>query len=147
MELSKRIRRRREELGMSQAELAKKLGYKSRSTIAKIEAGENDIVQSKIVAFADALETTPSYLMGWMDADDLIRLSVEEVRERLEKEKAEFLELFQKRDAPKLNADGSIIMRVLMEFFLFKLEQGADISGDINYMNEYLQGYQDEKGK
>lgn len=147
MELSKRIRMRREELGMSQDELAKKLGYKSRSTIAKIEAGENDIAQSKITAFADALETTPSYLMGWMDGDDIIRLSVEEVRERLEKEKAEFLELFQKRDVPKLNADGSTIMRVLMEFFLFKLEQGADISGDIKYMNEYLQGYQDEKGK
>ena len=65
MELYKRIKQRREELGMSQDELAKKLGYKSRSTIAKIEKGENDITQSKIAAFADALQTTPSYLMGW----------------------------------------------------------------------------------
>ena len=38
-----RIRRRREELGLSQDELAKKLGYKSRSSINKIEKGENDI--------------------------------------------------------------------------------------------------------
>ena len=43
MELYKRIKKRREELGMSQDELAQKLGYKSRSTIAKIEKGENDI--------------------------------------------------------------------------------------------------------
>lgn len=68
MKLYERIRHRREELGMSQDELAKKLGYKSRSTIAKIEKGENDITQSKISAFAKALNTTPSYLMGW-DSD------------------------------------------------------------------------------
>lgn len=65
MELYKRIRLRREELNMSQEELARLLGYKDRSTIAKIEAGKNDITQSKIAAFAKALNTTPSDLMGW----------------------------------------------------------------------------------
>ena len=40
MKLYERIKKRREELGMSQDELAQKLGYKSRSTIAKIEKGE-----------------------------------------------------------------------------------------------------------
>ncbi len=65
MTLYERIKQRREELHMSQDELALLLGYKSRSTIAKIESGENDITQSKIVAFAKALHTTPSYLMGW----------------------------------------------------------------------------------
>jgi len=65
MELSKRIRARREELNLSQDELAKLLGYKSRSTIAKIESGENDLSQTKIEAFAKALQTTTSYLMGW----------------------------------------------------------------------------------
>lgn len=64
MELYNRIKMRREELGLSQVELAKKLGYKSRSSINKIESGENDIPQSKIAAFAKALETTPAYLMG-----------------------------------------------------------------------------------
>ena len=68
-ELYKRIKIRREELGLSQDELAKKIGYKSRSTIAKIESGENDIPQAKIKAFADALDTTPSELMGWDDAE------------------------------------------------------------------------------
>ncbi|WMJ78452.1 MULTISPECIES: helix-turn-helix domain-containing protein [unclassified Sedimentibacter] len=63
--LSKRIKQRREELGYSQQELATKLGYKSRSTIAKIEGEDNDIPQSKIKIFADALETTPTWLMGW----------------------------------------------------------------------------------
>ena len=65
LELFKRIRQRREELGMTQDELAQKLGYKSRSSINKIEKGENDIPQSKIVAFANALDIAPESLMGW----------------------------------------------------------------------------------
>lgn len=65
MDLFKRIKARREELNMSQEDLAKLMGYKSRSSINKIELGENDIPQSKIKAFADALRTTPAYLMGW----------------------------------------------------------------------------------
>ena len=50
-----RIRRRREELKMTQQELADKLGYKNKSSIAKIETGTNDIVQSKVVEFAKVL--------------------------------------------------------------------------------------------
>lgn len=61
------IRKRREELSLTQEELAKKLNYKSKSTINKIEMGINDITQSKVVAFAQALDTTPAYLMGWED--------------------------------------------------------------------------------
>lgn len=58
------IKKRRLELGLSQEDLANKMGYTSRSSIAKIESGKNDIPQSKIKAFAKALETTPGYLMG-----------------------------------------------------------------------------------
>lgn len=68
--LYQRIKARREELGLSQEELANRLGYKSRSTINKIESGVNDIPQSKIKAFADALNTTPGYLMGWAEQSD-----------------------------------------------------------------------------
>ncbi len=67
MTIYDRIRQRRNDLGMTQAELAKKMGYKSRSAINKIELGLNDINQSKVVAFAEALNTTPAYLMGWND--------------------------------------------------------------------------------
>lgn len=69
--IGKRIKARREELGMTQAELAKRLGYKSKTTIAKIESGVNDIVQSKVVSFAEALNTTPAYLMGWEEKESL----------------------------------------------------------------------------
>lgn len=61
------IKKRREELGMSQDELAKKLGYKSRSSIYKIEIGENDIPHSKLESFAAALKVGHGYLLGWED--------------------------------------------------------------------------------
>ena len=85
LEIYKRIRARREELGISQEELAKRMGYKSRSSINKIEKGENDIPQSKIVAFAKALRTTPEALMGWEQSpaasDDLPDLTQKDERE------------------------------------------------------------------
>lgn len=67
MGIGDKIRQRRETIGMSQVELANKLGYTSRSSINKIEKDINDIPQSKIIAFAEALETTPAFLMDWKD--------------------------------------------------------------------------------
>ena len=64
-DLFENIKRSRLELNMTKEELAEKMGYTSRSTIAKIELGVNDITQSKIIAFAKVLKTTPGYLMGW----------------------------------------------------------------------------------
>lgn len=72
MEIGERIRKKRLELGLSQDELAKKVGYKSRSSINKIEGDGRGLPQTKIVAFANALETTPSYLMGWTDDEDFL---------------------------------------------------------------------------
>ena len=59
----------RKQLGWTQEELAKKMGYKSKSTINKIELGINDIPQSKIVKFAEVLGCTPAFLMGWDDEE------------------------------------------------------------------------------
>lgn len=69
MDLYKNIRQLREQKNMSQGELAKLTGYTSRSSIAKIEKGDVDLPQSKIIAFANALGTTPGKLMGLTDAD------------------------------------------------------------------------------
>lgn len=64
LELYRNIKRIREEKGMSQDELAKLVGFKSRSSINKIEMGVNDITQSKLVAIANALNVSPGKLMG-----------------------------------------------------------------------------------
>ncbi|MFQ9763901.1 MAG: helix-turn-helix domain-containing protein [Gemmiger formicilis] len=75
MTIGQRIKIRREELNMSQDDLAKKVGYKSRSSINKIELDLYSLKQSKIKAIADALETTPSYIMGWdEEAEEAKRL-------------------------------------------------------------------------
>lgn len=69
-----RIRRKRVSLGLSQEELAEMVGYKSKSTINKIESGANakrGLDQTKIKAFAKALNTTPAYLMGWEETKDV----------------------------------------------------------------------------
>lgn len=64
-DIGERIKLKREQSGMTQEELATKLGYRSKTTIAKIENGTNDIVQSKVRDFAKVLNTSIAYLMGW----------------------------------------------------------------------------------
>ena len=63
-ELSTRLRLRRKELGLSQEELAQRMGYRSKSSITKLEKGVNDLPQAKLEELAAALETTPAYLLG-----------------------------------------------------------------------------------
>lgn len=66
MNVGERIKSKRLELGMSQDELAKKCGYKSRSSVNKIELAR-DLPLNKVELFAKALDVTPAYLMGWED--------------------------------------------------------------------------------
>lgn len=68
LDLYKNIRARRMELNMSQADLAAKTGYSGKSMIARIERGDVDLPQSKIMLFAKALDISPGDLMGWDDA-------------------------------------------------------------------------------
>lgn len=65
-----RIKLRREELDMTQEELAIKAGYKSKSSINKIEKSINDLPRSKVSILAKALDTSEAYLMGWVDDAD-----------------------------------------------------------------------------
>lgn len=69
MTIGERIQQRRIELNMTQEELAKKIGYTNKSTIARIETGTNQLRQSKIYEIAKALDTTPGYIMGWEDEE------------------------------------------------------------------------------
>ena len=70
LDVYKNIKKIRELKGMSQDELAKAVGFKSRSSINKIEQGVNDITQSKLVAIANALMVTPGELMGSVEAKE-----------------------------------------------------------------------------
>lgn len=80
MTIGQRIKQRREELEMSQEELATKLGFKSRSSINKIELDKQAPRQHMIKAIADALNTTVTYILG--------------VDEEAEKQEQELCDLF-----------------------------------------------------
>jgi transcriptional regulator with XRE-family HTH domain len=67
MNIGKRIKQRRKELGMSADKLGEILG-KDRSTIFRYEKGDIENLPLDILQpIARALNTTPSYLMGWED--------------------------------------------------------------------------------
>lgn len=67
MKIGQRIKERRKELKMSADELGAKLG-KNRSTIFRYENGDIENLPLDILEpIAQALQTTPEYLMGWKD--------------------------------------------------------------------------------
>lgn len=67
-----RIKELRIERKLSQEDLARMVGYTSRSSVNKVEAGLIDLPQSKILAFAKALNTTPIYLMYGKSTEDTL---------------------------------------------------------------------------
>ena len=71
MNIYDRIKTVRQQKEISQDELARLTGYKSRSSINKIEAGLVDIPLSKVFQFATALHVTPQYLLGWAKQSEM----------------------------------------------------------------------------
>lgn len=80
MSVGANIRKRRYELKMSQQDLADAMGYKTRTTIAKIESGENDISQGKLQKLAKILDTSVEVLLMGNDSLNLPQsFSVEDI--------------------------------------------------------------------
>lgn len=84
--IGNRIKQRRMELGWSQRELAKKMGYSDNSTLARIEQGKVDVYQNKVVQFSNVLGVSIAYLMGWeeeaqkndIQADIILKMRADE---------------------------------------------------------------------
>lgn len=67
MKIGERIKQRRIFLGMSVDELAEKL-RKNRATVYRYESSEIEKLPTTVLEpLAEALKTTPGYLMGWED--------------------------------------------------------------------------------
>lgn len=101
MNIGQRIKERRKELKMSADELGKKLG-KDRSTIYRYEKGDIENLPLDILEpIANALETTPQYLMGW----EKVQKKADTVTDAVLRMKSdpEFLSLVEK--LYKLDAD------------------------------------------
>ena len=71
MSIGKRIKYLRTKRGLSIDDLAAKLG-KNRTTVYRYENGDIENLPLGILGpLADALDTTPSHLMGWEDKEIL----------------------------------------------------------------------------
>lgn len=68
MTIGERVKEARMRKGYTQEELARLLGYKSRTSVNKIEMGR-DIPRSMVVRLAKVLDVSPSYLMGWEESE------------------------------------------------------------------------------
>ena len=66
-ELGKRFKELRLAKGWSQLTCARRLGYSNKTSVSKIELGQQGIKRSQIAKFAEVLGTTPEYLMGWKE--------------------------------------------------------------------------------
>lgn len=74
MNIGDKIKQRRLELDLSVDELAKKIN-KNRATIYRYENNEiENLPLSTLEPLADALETTPAYLMGWEEKHSSVDL-------------------------------------------------------------------------
>ena len=115
--LYKNIKDLRKQNHWTQEELAQRMGYKDRSTIAKIEAGQVDLSRSKIIQFAQVFGVEASELMG----DDGISESLDTIDALLIRE-------IYKHFTPE-ELDDPVLVEQICEFldFLKKLDsRGRD---------------------
>lgn len=81
-----RIKDRRKQLGLTQDELARKVGYKTKAAISRIESGDRDLNQTQISSFAKALDTSEAYLMGWTE-----QVNLSDIKNIINIEKARYI--------------------------------------------------------
>lgn len=84
MKIGEKIKLRRKELRWSQRDLAEKMGY-NHSTITRIETGKIDIPQSRILQFAEVLNTDIAYLMDWEEETEKPTVQDDELSENIKK--------------------------------------------------------------
>lgn len=67
MTTADRIKNRRIELGLTQLEVARRLGLTTKAAVSKVEQQGNNVTLKSVEKFAKALHCAPAYLMGWSD--------------------------------------------------------------------------------
>lgn len=103
MELKTIIANKRSELGLTLEDVAKICNV-SISTVKRWESGEIvDIKRDKVVKLAQALHTTPAYIMGWEEED--------KTKEEIDRENQEIMDAYN-RASPEIRA---AIQRILKD--------------------------------
>lgn len=70
------VRQLREKQGLSQEQLANQLGYRDRSTIAKIETGKQGLSQKKIRQLAAFFNVSINHIMGLNEMPTTYRIPI-----------------------------------------------------------------------
>lgn len=104
MEIGEKIKKRRMELGLSQRELARRMGYSDNSTLARIEQGKVDVYQNKIVQFSEVLGVSIAYLMDWEEEQKNDTITDIVLRLRTDNEFMSAVESLYKLDKDKLQS-------------------------------------------
>lgn len=104
MTIGQRMKARRKELNMSADDLAAKL-FKDRSTIYRYEKGDIENLPIDLLKpIADALDMTPSALMGWdQEQIDAISEMTQDANEYDDQLENEFKDLFDDYNETRLN--------------------------------------------
>lgn len=92
MEFKDRLKSRRLELGKTLEDIARSVGV-SGATVQRWESGAiKNLRRDKIAALAEALETTPEYLMGWGD-NKQFDTTIQELEKYYDNLKKKFVEV------------------------------------------------------
>lgn len=143
MTIGERIKHRREELGLSQDEVAIRCGYKSRSSINKIENTRN-LPIDKVEVIARVLDVSPEYIMGWCTDISLPSTNNMTIGERIRYRREE-LELSQEELGILAGYRGSVKSRISRYESAgndISLKQLSKIASALNVSEAYLMGWE-----
>lgn len=141
--IGERIRSRRIELNMTQFELAQQLGYKSSSSINKIEKDGRGLPMKKINQIAEVLNTTPDYIMGWTNELSSPKNKTSQIR-IVDKNENQILKKAVQNLVKCIELDNSKITEAIFNAVV-KLDENEKnrVLGYINAMRDNKQNYHD----
>lgn len=141
MDIGQRIKERREFLGLTQEELAFKLGYANRSSVNKVE-NSREVSMKKIEKYAIALDTTVAYLMGWEDSEIKVKAEADAKISNLwmidpDSELVKFIEIqIDKEIGNKFNKQYEIMIKYIEKLITLTEKQQNIIFGMIDEMSK-----------
>lgn len=130
--IRKRIADRRKELGLSYQDLSDRTGM-SKSTLQRYETGDiKNVSLDKLEPLAEALQTTPSYLMGWEEEKEFS--NAPKINDEDEKDIARTMEKLKEQlmNEQGLMFDGELLDEETIKLVLEEVERQERLIKTIN---------------
>lgn len=126
MEIAERLKALRLEAGLEQADLARKLGYKSDSTISKWESGKTLPTGGRLSKLAELLNTSTDYILFGQEA---LAPELESIYSQLEIDRKEKVISFAKDELEEQ-------LRLLKPRYEYKVYEKLSAGGGFSYYND-----------